>query len=327
MKILRILDELAKPESLSEIAKNRRESLKGLFNIGKKISLASAPLFVGSLFQSAKAQTSSSSPIADSLNMLIVLEYLQYNFYDNALSNFPNLIPVTDKAIFTAIRDQEKAHIDYLNTLITTVGGVPRTALTNAAFDYGRTVGSTVTFTTVNTNYQNFLTAAVVLEDLTVRVYKGQLPILFGNKQALAATVRIHTAQARHSAQVRELLRNRQAANLRNLRPWVSARRMDSGVLTLITAGTDIVTNDTFLNNASAVYDIDSTVTNREVKSVQSGIETANFAHFTNGKTIPLAGNDLFEARAIASAAFDEYFLDVSAKLQINYYLKTGFKI
>lgn len=327
MRILNVLDELSKIGGDSGFTENRRGSLKALLNFSKKVSVAATPLFFGNLIQTAKAQTSSGNSAADALNTLIVLEYLQYHFYNNALVNFPNLIPAGDKPLFTIIREQEKAHIDYLRTVIANIGGTARAALDSSAFDFSRTVGTTVTFTSVNTNYQNFLTAAVVLEDLTVRIYKGQLSNLLDSKPALMATVRIHTAQARHSAQVRELLQNTQAANLKNLRPWVSARRLDSGTLSLITAGTDIVTNDTFLNNASAVYDVDVTAANREVKSVQAGIETSNFSHFTAGKTLPLAGNDLFEARAISSASFDEYFSDVTAKQQINYYLKTGFKI
>ncbi|WP_017259815.1 ferritin-like domain-containing protein [Pedobacter arcticus] len=325
MKILNIIEELVKLEVSDQSIKDRRETLKGLMGFGKKVSLASIPAVIGNLFGSAQAQTSTTNTVADSLNMLIVLEYLQYNFYNNALVNYPNLIPAADKPLFTKLRDQEKAHVDFLNLTITAAGGIPRAILDNSAFDYGRTVTS-VTFTTVNTNYQNFLTAAVVLEDLTVRIYKGQLSVLFENKQALSAALKLHTAQARHSAQVRELLRNTQATDLKNLRPWVGVRRSDSGVLALLSSGNDIVTNDTYLSGVT-VYDVDSTVKNREDKSVQSGMETAGFAHFTDGKTLPLTGNDLFEARAMASASFDEYFLDVSAKLQINYYLKTGFKI
>lgn len=305
MNVSTIIKELEKVDAeVYERLSPRRNALHSFFSFGKKVSLAALPLSLGSIFQKTYAQTTSNAATIDSLNLVLALGYMQFQFYNNALTVTPNLIPAADKPIITTLRDQEQAHINVLIKTITDLGGTPRTAMVYANFDYTR-VNANVT-----TNYATFLRTAVVLEDLSERAYKGQLVSLMGTS-VLGTAVRIQTIEARHSAQLRLVVNKQQIATLKYLRPWVSIRRNDAD-------GSDlqpITGNDSMIGVLNPVYDIDTGLLNRETKTIQAGIEL-----------IGIGGNINITAGP-AAESFDEYLSTVAVKTAANLFIKTGFQL
>jgi len=305
MNVLNILNEIEKVEGeLYERLSPRRNALQHFFNIGKKVSLAVLPLTMGTAFQKAYSQTTPNTATVDSLNLVLALAYMQFQFYNNALTTTPTLIPATDKPIITTLRDQEQAHINVLTKAVTDLGGTPRALMPYASFDY------TKINVNVTTNYSTFLRTAVAMEDLGERAYKGQLITLMGTAH-LATAARIQTVEARHAAQLRIMVNKLQIATLKYLRPWVSIRRNDAD-------GTDILPitgNDSMIAALNPIYDIDTGLVNRETKTIQAGIEL-----------IGISGNTSLTAGA-ASEAFDEYLLTATVKTAANIFIKTAFQL
>ena len=305
MNILNILKEIEKADGVVyEGLGPRRNALQHFFRLGKKISLAALPLTLGTMFQKAYGQTTANNATVDSLNLVLALAYMQFQFYDNALTTTPNLIPDADKPIITTLRDQEQAHINVLTKAVTDLGGTARALMPYANFDYTR-VNANVT-----TNYGTFLRTAVVMEDLGERAYKGQLVSLIGTP-ALATVARIQTVEARHSAQLRLMVNKLQITTLKYLRPWVSIRRNDAD-------GTDLLPltgNDSMIGPLNPVYDIDTGLLNRETKTIQAGIELIGIGGNTNITAGP------------ASESFDEYLLTATVKTAANLFIKTAFQL
>ncbi|ARS40205.1 hypothetical protein CA265_11295 [Sphingobacteriaceae bacterium GW460-11-11-14-LB5] len=305
MNILNIIEEIEKVEGevYNELSP-RRKALQHLLNVGKKVSLAALPLTFGSMFQKAYSQTTTNAATIDSLNLVLVLGYMQFQFYNNALTATPTLILVADKPIITTLRDQEQAHINVITKAVTDLGGTPRPLMPYTSFDYTKVNAN------VATNYGTFLRTAVVLEDLSERAYKGQLITLMGTP-ALATAARIQTVEARHSAQLRQMVNKLQIATLKYLRPWVSIRRNDADGSDLL----PITGNDSMIGALNPVYDIDAGLLNRETKTAQAGIEL-----------LGIAGNVDLTAGS-ASEAFDEYLLTATVKTAANLFIKTGFQL
>jgi hypothetical protein len=305
MNILNILKEIEKVDGeVYERLSPRRNALQHLFSFGKKASLAALPLTLGTLFQKAYSQTTPNNATVDSLNLLLALAYMQFQFYNNALTTTPNLIPAADKPIITTLRDQEQAHINILTKAVTDLGGTARGVMPYANFDY------TKINVNVTTNYGTFLRTAVVMEDLGERAYKGQLITLMGTP-ALATTARIQTVEARHSAQLRLMVNKLQIATLKYLRPWVSIRRNDAD-------GTDLLPitgNDSMIGPLNPVYDIDAGLLNRETKTIQAGIELIGIGGNTGVTVGP------------ASESFDEYLLTATVKTAANLFIKAAFQL
>ncbi|WP_316748761.1 ferritin-like domain-containing protein [Pedobacter gandavensis] len=305
MDILNLLNNLEKvDQELYERLSPRRKVMKDFFTVGKKLSLAALPLALGSMLQKAYGQTSSNTAVMDSLNFLLALEYMEFHLYNNALTVTPALIPAGDKAAITAIRDQELAHVNLWIQTIQSLNGKARAIMPYEAFDYTKINPN------INTTYATFLRTAMVIEDLGVRAYKGQLIPLMEHNTVLAAAARVHSLEARHSAQIRQMLNKLQIATLKLLRPWPGQRRADNG---------DLVKdnfNDSTIGTMAPVYDKDSTVANNELRTIQAGISLIGI----NGKTEITV--------ATAAESFDEYLLTVSAKKAANdLFIRAGYKL
>ena len=124
MNFKNILNEIEQTDlqTLEQVS-DRRQVLK---SFGSKVALAALPLAIGSLFQKASAKTTATDSGIDALNFVLEMEYLAYNFYHTG-NNTGGLIPSNNQGGFLTIENQKKAHITYLNGVITGMGGVPYT--------------------------------------------------------------------------------------------------------------------------------------------------------------------------------------------------------
>ncbi|PWS29383.1 dessication-associated protein [Pedobacter yonginense] len=225
MNIVNILEEIEKVDGeIYERLSPRRNAMKDFYNIGKKISLAALPLAMGSMFQKAYGQTNPST-VNDVLGFALALEYLEWNYYNKALT-LANTTYIPDgpaRAAITTIRNHERAHVDLLKGALGITGA---DGYVYADFDFTAGGG----FADVDTNYQTFLKVALAFEDTGVRAYKGQAPILKGNA-VLTTALQIHSVEARHAAHLRQMV----AANVTGasgLKPWIaySANGNDTGI-------------------------------------------------------------------------------------------------
>jgi hypothetical protein len=225
MNILNILDEIEKVDGeIYERLNPRRAAMKDFFNVGKKVAVAAVPLALGSMFQKAYGQ-SSPSAVTDVLNFALSLEYLEFHFYNMALSGgtgtpIPSGSPLAD---ITVIRNHEDAHVKLLAGAL---GSSARSVLVANNFDF--TAGGA--FADVFSNYQTFLKVALAFEDTGVRAYKGQAGVLNGNA-VLTTALQIHAIEARHAAHLRQMV----AASVTGaggLKPWIaySANGNDTGI-------------------------------------------------------------------------------------------------
>ncbi len=323
MDISKLIEEIGKVDSpASERVSPRRSAIKNFLSFGKKASLAALPVALGSVFQTASAQTTGSQEV-ESLNLLLALEYAQHALYNQALTA-TTIIPTAVLPAITTLRDQQKAHIDFLIGRITASGGTPRTPLVYADFDYriiatrNATTGVPATYqlgtAAIMSDYKLFLRSAMILEDLSCRVYKGQLISLINNKALLIAVAQMHSLEARHSAQIRQLIANAvitNPANLQYLRPWISYRRDANGFTGAASTPPVYTANDSGVGGLNTYYDYDTTTTvqNREIKTAQAGIETIGIGGLTE-ITLPYAAE-----------SFDEYVLAPFAKTLLNNFI------
>ncbi|HEY5462580.1 MAG TPA: ferritin-like domain-containing protein [Hanamia sp.] len=220
MNLQNIISEIEKTDpEVYERLDTRRNAMRSFAKTSGRIALASIPFALGSMFQ--KAYSSPASPkdiIIDTLNFALTLEYLESNFYIQAVAS--GIIPAGDAYnSLTTIRNHENEHVNFLSTAITAAGGTP-VSFTAASFDFT----AKGTFPGVFTDYGTLLAVAQTFEDTGVRAYKGQAPNLITNNTYLTAALQIHSVEARHAAHLREM---RQAANLLIpagiiVKPWIT---------------------------------------------------------------------------------------------------------
>ncbi len=125
------------------------------------------------------------------------MEELEHEFYVQALAA-RGLIPASDRAVFEQISKHEGAHVTFLTTGLTGIGGAPQPA---PKFDFaggGKYRG-------VFSNYRTFLELSQTFEDTGVKAYKGQAANLITSPTLLTAALRIHSVEARHAAEIRRL--------------------------------------------------------------------------------------------------------------------------
>ncbi len=202
---------------------SRRGAMRSFAHMTKKITMASMPLVLASMFQKAYGQTTTTSAVLDVLNFALTLEYLEYRFYQKGV-DAPNLIPVGAALnAITSIRNNEQAHVNFLKTTITSLGGTP---VAEPNFDHTGGKGSGMgPFKDVFTNYGTFLAVAQVFEDTGVRAYKGQAGNLLGQGNILEAALNIHSVEARHASHIRQM---RKFNNFGDVKPWITGN--DPGV-------------------------------------------------------------------------------------------------
>ncbi|MBC7617097.1 MAG: ferritin-like domain-containing protein [Pedobacter sp.] len=262
MNIINILDEIEKVDGeIYERLNPRRAAMKDFFNMGKKVAIAAAPLALGSMFKKAYGQ-STPSQINDVLNFALTLEYIEFNFYDTAVKT-SGLIPAGGPInAITIIRNHELAHVNLLRGALgaSAIAAIPASALDFTARG---------TFPTVFSDYLTFLKVATAFEDTGVRAYKGQATVLKGSP-VLTTALQIHSVEARHASQLRQMLN---AAGATGLKPWISL-------------GAGGVSNDTGIPAVDNIYV-------RENTTVQAGVNIVGI----NGQAVTAAA---------AAECFDE---------------------
>jgi rubrerythrin len=128
------------------------------------------------------------------LNYALTLEHLEYAFYrdglaqfdqDNDFNGYPAISGSDLRARFIEIRNHEKAHVDTLIDVITSLGGNPAE---EACYDFG-----------YGNSAEAFVDVAQLLENTGVMAYDGAIAsIKSGDLQTAGAT--IATVEARHAS-------------------------------------------------------------------------------------------------------------------------------
>ncbi len=126
----------------------------------------------------------------DILNYALTLEYLESGFYDRGIA--AGLLSGRELALVTPIRDHERAHVQAVTDTITGLGGKP-VAKPKLTFPKG-------TFT----DKGKFLATASTFEELGVKAYHGQVPLIVSG-DLLAAAASIAGVESRHAAILADL--------------------------------------------------------------------------------------------------------------------------
>lgn len=221
MNLLNVIDEIEKKDpEIFERLDGRRQAMKQLVSFSGKVAMMAVPVALGSMFKKAYGQ-SGTALILDVLNFALTLEYLEAEFYVRGLAA-TGLIAAVDRPAFQTISDHENAHVEFLRSAITSLGGTP---VAKPTFDFTAGNGSMAgPFANVFTNYGTYLAVSQTFEDTGVRAYKGQAGNLISSNAILRAALRIHSVEARHAAHVREIRRRNgllvPAGVL--LQPWIT---------------------------------------------------------------------------------------------------------
>ncbi|WP_439559733.1 ferritin-like domain-containing protein [Dyadobacter sp.] len=191
MDIFKIIDDFQKADGDAvgrlEYATRRHFMSK----MSSKVALAAVPTMFASIVNKAFGQ---SAAAVDVLNYALTLEYLEDEFYKAGLAA-ANLIPASDRTIFTQIGKHETQHVAFLVKAL----GTKAIAKPSFDFQYGGAFGD------VFSNYKTFVTVSSALEDTGVRAYKGQAGALLADPQILEYALQVHSVEARHAAVVRRL--------------------------------------------------------------------------------------------------------------------------
>jgi len=189
----------------------RRTAMKDFASMAGKVTIASLPFVVGSMFKKAYGAAPSRS-VTDVLNFALTLEYLEATFYNMGTSMLGGSFGANEKAGLAIITYNENHHVTFLQSAITAAGATP---VAQSSFAYDYTAGGN--FKDVFTNYDTFLGVAQTFEDTGVRAYKGQAGYLIGNP-VLTAALNIHSVEARHAAFLRQVRHIRGV----KIKPWIT---------------------------------------------------------------------------------------------------------
>ncbi|MBC6613106.1 ferritin-like domain-containing protein [Hymenobacter sp. BT507] len=243
MNLFNIISEIEKadPEILDKL-NSRRDVFAALGNMSKKAALAAAPIALGSVFNKAVGQQTLNSANAV-LNYALLLEYLEEDFYKQALAK-TGLIPSgAATAAIQQIMKHETAHVNLLKgALSSNANPKPK------SFDFGPAFD----------NYANFLAYAQSLEDGGVRAYKGQAGVIksAGNpNDVLTVALQIHSVEARHAAHIRSM---RKANGTANNAPWITNAEANNAVAAIYGPGNPTTTFPSEENFMQAGIDLTS---------------------------------------------------------------------
>lgn len=213
MMMTRTTDTSAEPGSLS-----RREALLRMGGVAM-LTLGAVPFAIGGSARRAAAQGALTPEMIDALNAMILADYVTEILYEIGLGT-SGLIPSGDVAVFQQLHKQESAHVVTMNNALSG-NSQPKPGL-----DF--TAGGA--YPDVFSNYATYLSLAQAFEDLSVRLYKGQLGALVTNGLVLTTVLQIHSVEGRHAAMVRRL---------RGQKPWIEGASSDLSGFAAVYAGED----------------------------------------------------------------------------------------
>ncbi len=146
---------------------------------------AAGGLVITGLPSVAHGQRSAAQDV-EILNFALLLEYLEAEFYADALRR--GALSGETLQFARVVGGHEAAHVEFLQ------GALGSSAIAKPTFDFKGTTADAATFRAT----------AVVLEDTGVAAYNGQGPRL--RKQTLAAAASIVSVEARHAAWIRRIV-------------------------------------------------------------------------------------------------------------------------
>lgn len=152
-------------------------------------AVLSGGVLLGVLPSAARAATPDVRSDLAILNFALTLEYLEAEFYNQAVEN----INFTGELEYfaTNVRAHENVHVTALRATIDKLGGKP---VAKPTFAFGQTV----------TDLDKFMATSQFLEDTGVRAYLGQTTHIRLDPVLLAAA-QILAVEARHAAWIRSL--------------------------------------------------------------------------------------------------------------------------
>lgn len=296
MNLQNIISEIEKsdPEVYGRLD-TRRKAMKKFANFSGKVALASLPLAVGSMFNTAYGRTEAmTATVTEVLNFALKLEYLEAEFYNKiagggplAFTASPGFLSAStaDQTALKKIRDDENAHVAFLKTVL----GAAAIPKPNIDLTGGGSAAGTGPFAGYQGSYAVQLAMAQTFEDTGVRAYKGSAPDLQGvaNRTALTAALEIHSVEARHAAKIRMMRRvaNTLIPSGQVVKPWITLNQsgIDTG-----SAGVNAAIQRSYDAGANAA------ISPSEANTTQAGVNI-----------VGIGGNAYIDAKA-ASEAFDE---------------------
>src|SRR5690606_21570240 len=146
---------------------------------------------------------------------ILDLKNLTAAFYTEAVAQllFPNH---QTQSAFTAILNQEQAHVHFLKTNILAMGGTVNTV---PAYDF-TLEGALDPFH----DFATLLIVAQVLEDMSVRAIKGQATNLMSHNASLTSVLNIHSIDSRHASYIRQL-RATITGGTATVKPWITGNQ------------------------------------------------------------------------------------------------------
>ncbi|RZJ93286.1 MAG: ferritin-like domain-containing protein [Hymenobacter sp.] len=265
MNLFKLISDIeqADPEFLDRI-NPRRRVFQYLGNAGQKVTAVAVPAVLASFFNRAYGQTTTlPDPVKKVLTLALQLEYLEYHFYNTALS-ISGLIPSSETPGITTIRNDEAGHISALRGVLGSAAPSPYLV---TDYDYsggggtgtGPTASALVPNGTGNVNGALFFAAGQAFSDVGQRAYKGGAPTLntTATKDILEAALNIHSVEARHNSHFRTVRRAIVANTLGSamapaIAPYDSAPAAPKSWISLIDNGGPTAPNGS--KPASAVY-------------------------------------------------------------------------
>jgi Ferritin-like domain len=152
-------------------------------------SAAGDPRFLGSSSAAVGAVQAPTNDL-DILNYALTLEYLEAGFYELGIA--ANLLTGRELALVTPIRDHELAHVTAVTDTINGLGGKP--------VEKPKLTFPKKTFK----DRETFLATAAVFEELGVKAYHGQVPLI-ESVELLGAAASIAGVESRHAAILADL--------------------------------------------------------------------------------------------------------------------------
>jgi len=162
---------------------NRRSFLKYAGLVGVGASMVAGGIF-SAPYAAANVAAVSQGDL-DILNYALTLEYLESDFYATGLGK--GLLSGRELELLTPIGDHEKEHVTVITSTIKSLGGTP-VSKPKITYPAGTFASRT-----------SFLTTASMFEELGVKAYHGQVPLIQSG-DVLGAAASIAGVESRHAA-------------------------------------------------------------------------------------------------------------------------------